>query len=418
MDEATMTSATPTRSQRLVILAVEWYDHGEGCWASVPTLAASAGVSERTVQRAIADGERCGWLSVTRRPMPGRSLTNVLAVNRDRLHPQFWTDPAPARPAKSVARERGEVDAVIQAPTPAQAQAQAKTARPEYVPTAPLLSAFRGHHWSALDLSAACAFSAAHGEEACERVAAHVTARWSEYVELSANLLGDGAPRLKNVTPSVVFSVTSAHFARDAARGTVTPPPAWVREVSSLHFMRYGLRGAGQLSSDAALGAHLSESYPAMTDASKSRMLRCVRLRDESLSAARAQKSAASRSHASRRASASAVGSPEELRSVMASLPSAAEWKPRDRTSAARLIEEFGWSSVLSAVRHASANWHAYSGRSRAPLTPSSLLAVKSQVFPDAQLGRAPSASARSRVERSEYRPTTDTAAALSWNVG
>jgi hypothetical protein len=61
---------------RLVLLALaDHADHAGYCWPSVETVARKCRVSERTVQRAIAEAEAAG--EITRALMQGRGYTNL-----------------------------------------------------------------------------------------------------------------------------------------------------------------------------------------------------------------------------------------------------------------------------------------------------------------------------------------------------
>jgi DNA-binding transcriptional MocR family regulator len=64
---------------RLVLLALaDHADHEGYCWPSVETVAQKCRVSERTVQRAIAEAEASG--EIQRRVMQGRGYTNLYRV--------------------------------------------------------------------------------------------------------------------------------------------------------------------------------------------------------------------------------------------------------------------------------------------------------------------------------------------------
>jgi hypothetical protein len=66
---------TPT--ELLVLLVLELWAGGSGCaWPSVPTIAAVAGVSERTVRKALARAEALGWIEAPEdRPGGARAAT-------------------------------------------------------------------------------------------------------------------------------------------------------------------------------------------------------------------------------------------------------------------------------------------------------------------------------------------------------
>ena len=92
--------------------------------------------------------------------------------------------------------------------------------------------------------------------------------------------------------------------------------------------------------------------------------------------------------------------------SNLSRLPS---WRPQDHTNAKRLLKEFGGDTLKDTVFWFFEHWDRYVAASGGKLhgipTPSLLIAMKSQVFVDCELGRIPNIDRgkRSRVRGSEW---------------
>lgn len=89
---------------KLVLIVVAKHDGDGGCWASVSTIAAETGLSERTVQRALADLHAAGVLGRDER----RGRSTVYRVILDNLrtcdtpdtqspHPRSSDTPPPSQ---------------------------------------------------------------------------------------------------------------------------------------------------------------------------------------------------------------------------------------------------------------------------------------------------------------------------------
>lgn len=84
-------------------------------------------------------------------------------------------------------------------------------------------------------------------------------------------------------------------------------------------------------------------------------------------------------------------------------------WRPQDWSNAKRMLEEFGQDAMEKTVAWFFENWSKYVAASRGRLngipTPSLMIAMKSQVFPDCEMGRVPGddAAKRNRVRGSEW---------------
>lgn len=84
-------------------------------------------------------------------------------------------------------------------------------------------------------------------------------------------------------------------------------------------------------------------------------------------------------------------------------------WRPQDHSNAKRLLKEFGGDQLKETVEWFFEHWDNYVAASRGRLhgipTPSLLIAMKSQVFVDCELGKVPGvdSSKRDRVRGSEW---------------
>lgn len=84
-------------------------------------------------------------------------------------------------------------------------------------------------------------------------------------------------------------------------------------------------------------------------------------------------------------------------------------WRPQDHSNAKRLLKEFGGDQLHETVTFFFEHWESYVTASRGRLhgipTPSLLIAMKSQVFVDCELGKPPGvdSSKRDRVRGSEW---------------
>jgi hypothetical protein len=84
-------------------------------------------------------------------------------------------------------------------------------------------------------------------------------------------------------------------------------------------------------------------------------------------------------------------------------------WRPQDWSNAKRMLEEFGQDTLEKAVLWFFEHWPKYVEASRGRLngipTPSLMIAMKSQVVPDCEMGRIPGedTSKRNRVRGSEW---------------
>ena len=68
----------PHRAKTVYMYLKDRSNAGNTCWPSVRTIAADLKLSRRTVQRALADLERHGFLERTNRRRPNGSLTSSL----------------------------------------------------------------------------------------------------------------------------------------------------------------------------------------------------------------------------------------------------------------------------------------------------------------------------------------------------
>jgi len=84
-------------------------------------------------------------------------------------------------------------------------------------------------------------------------------------------------------------------------------------------------------------------------------------------------------------------------------------WRPQDRENARRLLKEFGGATTKAASIWMFEHWEAYVTSSKGRLhgipTPSLMIAMKSQIFPDCERNKVPGqdTSRRDRVRSSEW---------------